>query len=353
VLLDGEGGKDGLRTLILERRQADLGDGKGRLSTSLVGSTVTISEESAGLPFGFKLAGISGTMGGAVASGPSGSPAGIAIALSGLPAEGERLQVALDLPDGSRETVVLTARVSGSSAAEDGSFLIGADASATAANLKAALDLTLTHRGATALAAASAMVAADDLTGASVSTPVRRIAGPPFATATAFAASGSRPTITWYAGDDDASGDARASQVATVDRGLTLGVGARADEPSLQYAVSAFAALAAETGTGGDAIASGRYQALAARASARFSGPQQGQDLRDISVDLAHAAGAMGEAKERLSGRKAFFESVLSDVQTPSVEEVSVAILALQTRVPASDQTTASLARLNLADYLR
>lgn len=353
LLLDGDGARAGLRTLIDERRQADLGDGKGRLATGLAGSTVSLSEESAGLPFGFKLAGLNGSLSGATLAAPAGVPAAASIALTTVPAVGERILIDLDLPDGSRETLTLTARNSGAAGAEDGSFLIGADATATAANLKAALDLALTGRAATALAASSAMVAADDLTSASVSVPARRIAGPPFAAASAYAAAGSRPAVTWYVGDDDAAGAARSSQTATVDRGLTLGTGARADEPALRRAVAGFAVLAAETGAGGDAVASGRYRALAARASARFSGPQQGQEIRDITTELTYAAGAMGLAKERLASRQAFYEEALADIQTPSMEELSAAILGLQTRLQASYQTTASIARLNLADYLR
>src|SRR5215470_2780074 len=78
-VLSGNGAQAGLRQLISERNQADLGGpgGLGRLSIpAAVGTNVTMSETLSG-PFGFKLAGVNSTLTGAVVTGPAGAPPSI------------------------------------------------------------------------------------------------------------------------------------------------------------------------------------------------------------------------------------------------------------------------------------
>ncbi|MFJ5370894.1 flagellin, partial [Bosea sp. CER48] len=61
-IMNGDGaGKAGLKQLIDERRQADLGSGTGRLTTGGTGTTATIAEEATVHPYGFKIAGVSGS----------------------------------------------------------------------------------------------------------------------------------------------------------------------------------------------------------------------------------------------------------------------------------------------------
>ena len=45
-------------------------------------------------------------------------------------------------------------------------------------------------------------------------------------------------------------------------------------------------------------------------------------------------------------------QGALGDIEQPSIEELSASILALQTRLQASYQVTASLSKLSLANYL-
>lgn len=60
LIMDGDASHAGLKQLISERRQADLGAaGLGRLVTGGAGTNATIAEEAAGLPYGFKLTGAS------------------------------------------------------------------------------------------------------------------------------------------------------------------------------------------------------------------------------------------------------------------------------------------------------
>src|SRR6266851_1898930 len=75
-ILNGNGAQAGLKQIIAERNQADLGaTGLGRLVIpAAAGTVVSVSEDVAGSPFGFKLAGINSSLTGAAVTGPAGSP---------------------------------------------------------------------------------------------------------------------------------------------------------------------------------------------------------------------------------------------------------------------------------------
>ena len=82
-ILNGNGAQAGLTQVITERPQADVGSGLGRLLIPATGggSIVTVSEDVAGSPFGFKLASVNSTLTGATVTGPSGSPKSISVDL--------------------------------------------------------------------------------------------------------------------------------------------------------------------------------------------------------------------------------------------------------------------------------
>ncbi len=350
ALLEGSPGKDGLRTLITERRQADLGDGLGRLSLGVAGAVVTLGEEAAGLPFGIKLNGIRSGLSNAAQAGPTGAPAAKTVTLTGAPSEGETIDFDLTLPDGSKETLRLTARTVLRPGTAEAAFAIDADPVVTAGNLKTALDTALRAAAREKLNAASAIVATRDLLEGSASVAPPRIAGPPFASATGFAAPGTRNTVIWFAGDDTTT-DPRRSQTATIDRGLTVGVGSTANEAAIRNTIAGFAALAADQFSATDTSAQGRFRALSERISAELT-PENGQRLQDISAELSISGASMGAANSRHLQRSALLEEAVANIEKPSLEELSAGILGLQTRLQASYQATASISRLSLADYL-
>src|SRR5213593_1124397 len=154
-ILNGEGTRAGFKQILAERNQADLGAGLGRLVIpAAAGTTVSVAEDVAGSPFGFKLVGAASTLGGATVSGPSGSPAGISVNLGANPADGQTVTFSFRLPDGSTEDLTLAATASATPGA--GQFAIGANAAATAANLQAALVTAVGKLARTSLSAASA-----------------------------------------------------------------------------------------------------------------------------------------------------------------------------------------------------
>ncbi|KQP40730.1 hypothetical protein ASF49_20385 [Methylobacterium sp. Leaf104] len=133
TILNGDVAKglDGLKTLIAEQKNADLGTGTGRLSanvTGTTGQTVTISEDGTGAAgtetranFGFRLLSATSSNAAAIAASattPATAPA-VTFTLAKPPAEGDRLRIAVNQPDGTQSFVDLTAKASATPGATD------------------------------------------------------------------------------------------------------------------------------------------------------------------------------------------------------------------------------------------
>jgi len=173
-LLDGTSTQAGLTQLIAERAVADGTTGLGRLVISSPNTVTTgtpptttsttsfsVSEDSAGSPFGLKLGAVSSTLTGATVSGPSGSPASVSFSLGSTnPSPGGQVTLNFDLPDGTTSSVTLTA--SSQNPPPSGTFSIGATPAATAANLNSALNTAIGTLANTQLVAASAVAAGND-----------------------------------------------------------------------------------------------------------------------------------------------------------------------------------------------
>jgi len=77
------------------------------------------------------------------------------------------------------------------------------------------------------------------------------------------------------------------------------------------------------------------------------------QTVRDIETDLASAQTTMSAAKSRHQQTTATLSDFLQQIQGVSNEDVGARILALQTRMQASMQTTAMLFQTSLVNYIR
>ena len=101
-IMNGDGARAGLKQVIAERNQADLGsNGLGRLAVSAPTVTsVAVAEDAAGSPFGLKLAGVISTLGNATVYGPTGVPPAVSVALTGLPTTEIACSFALRSPTG-------------------------------------------------------------------------------------------------------------------------------------------------------------------------------------------------------------------------------------------------------------
>jgi hypothetical protein len=172
TILNGTGSQAGLKQVIAERAQADGTTALGRLvitaPTVAAPTTVSVAEDVAGSPFGLKLSSVSSTLTGATVTGPSGSPNGISISLGAAtnPNPGDQITVTFNLPDGTTDSVQLTA--SNTTPAPANSFAIATlpggapDPATTAANLNNALNTAIGKLANTSLVAASAVAAGHD-----------------------------------------------------------------------------------------------------------------------------------------------------------------------------------------------
>jgi flagellar hook-associated protein 3 FlgL len=164
-ILNGTATQAGLKQVIAERQQADLGtNGLGRLAISSLTAPavgVQVAEGAAGSPFGFKLNSVTSSLTNATVTGPSGSPPSVSVDMTaGNPNPGDQISYTFNLPDGTTESVQLTA--TSTTPPPTGSFAIGATPAATAANLQSALNTSIGTLANTSLMAASAVEAGDN-----------------------------------------------------------------------------------------------------------------------------------------------------------------------------------------------
>jgi len=474
VMLNGTGTQAGLTQLINERRQADQGTGlMGHLTVSSPPATTTvISLAEDGSSFGLKLGAITSSLTGASVTQPTGSPPAATIDLGAVnPNDGDKIAFNFNLPDGTSETISLTATTT--NPPPTGSFLIGADTVATTANLQATLTSSIQTLSDTSLVAASAISASDNffnpsatIAGSAVNnqatipgpitgntalsgvagtdslaasfaagntitvngTPITfvasgatgnqlnitdsvqtllakidsisgattpstisggvitlhgadaanfsisssnaaafaalgfsapatatpaplRVNGPPFATAGNLIGGTSANTVSWYTGEN-AAGSARGTAVARVDQGVTVQYGARANEQALRYQLQNIAVFAAVTTNANNPNSKAQVNALQQRISANLA-PQTGQQsIQDMQAEFAGAQTAIKAATDRQTQLKGMAQAMLDSIEGVNTDEVATKILALQTNLQASYQTTSMLYQTSLTKYL-
>jgi flagellar hook-associated protein 3 FlgL len=474
-IMNGTTTQAGLKQVIAERKQADVGTaGLGRLViTSPTTTSVQVAEDVAGSPFGLKLNSISSSLTGATVTGPSGSPAGISIDLGATnPNNGDKVSFTFDLPDGSTESIALTA--SSATPQPAGSFAIGVSSTATAANLNAALNTAIGTLANTSLVAASAMQAGNDffnttgtatgsvvnnhattpapITGAtalsgavgtdslgasfaagdtitvngtpisfvasgatgnqlnitdnvqtlltkidsitgtstpstisggvislhtdnaaslSVSSsntaafaalgfsatatatvPPLRVGGSPLGSATSLVSGTPANTISWYTGNPGPTATARASATARVDTSVKVEYGIQADEPAIRSQLQALAVFSAVTTSTTNPNGAGQVSALSQRVTQALTAQPGKQTIQDIQTDLATAQATISDATARQKQAKGMLQSIVDQTETISPDQVASQLLALQTSLQASYQTTSMLSQMSLVKYL-
>ena len=443
---DPDNGLDGLKTLIAEQKRADLGtEGNGRLTQSLSGSGITLTEDAsaeARANFGFSLVGATASAGSTITAGlTAGTAATVTPAFAENPADGTRVRVAVNLPDGSQATYDLTARTSPAAGSTD-SFAIGASPEETAANLqtllkslpgegaiasaqsatppglsarfeggspaslalsvtgtpKAGDTLTLTlalHDGTTttikltARGSADAASASTFAIGASpeetaanlsgtLSNALKLAAGTDLAASSTtrasanffeggpaaglaprrvsadgngYAAEASAGTVIWYRGDDAA--DPRGTATVQVGASRTIEIGAQANEAAIRKTMAGLAAVAAETFTDATgAVDTARFNATAERVSAILTPDADQAGLEALGTDFGLAASSMANAKSVASATRVTLESSLDGVDTVSTQEVAAKLVSLQTQLQASYKVTSMLSEMSLVNYI-
>ena len=350
-MLDGQGSRAGLKQIISERQQADLGTaGTGRLTvTAPTATSVSVGDEAS--PFGIKLSSASSTLSNATVTGPTGTPpSNMTVDFTGVPNEGDALTLRVTLPDGSTENITMTATTK--SPPGNGQFTIGATAADTAANFQSSLNTTISKFAQTSLTAASAVQASNEFFNADINHPPLRVDGPPFDSATGLVAGTAANSVIWYTGEAG-SDPARGTATAQIDRSLSVDYGVRANEEGIRDIVKNVATLAAVNINSTSPNAADLSAALNNRLTASLSNSDGGQTVVDIQAELAGAQTSMTAAKARHQQTSATVGDYLQQISGVSNEEVAAQILALQTRMQASMQTTAMLFQTSLVNYLK
>jgi flagellin-like hook-associated protein FlgL len=350
-ILNGDGLKSGLKQLINERRQADVGtSGLGRLVVGAPGGSTTTLSEDAVSPFGFKLAGVTTTILTAVVSGAAGTPPSMSFGFGATnPNDGDTIKFTFTLPDGTKRDLLLTA--TSSTTPGPGQFSIGANATVTAANFRTALTQGLGTLANTELVAASAVAAGNDFFNTDAAHPPQRVNGPPFGSATALINGTASNTMAWYQGDNGTD-DPRTTAIARVDQSLSVDYGARASEQGLRLTVQNLAVFTAMQFSSSDPNGAAQYSALRDRVGAALTGGPNQQSVDDIAGQLAGAQVALNNAKDRHDQTDTTLQNLLQGVQGAPTEQVAAQILTLQTSLQATLQTTAMLLQTTILKYL-
>jgi flagellar hook-associated protein 3 FlgL len=342
-ILNGNGAQAGLVQVINERLQADVGTGSGRLVIGGSGSSVSLADDSATSPFGFKVASINSNLTGATVT--SSSPPSVAVNLGANPNAGDTISFGLTLPDGSSQTVTLQATTDSPPGANQ--FTIGANATATAGNLQTALTTAVTSLAQTALPAASAIAAANDFFN---SNPPLRVSGTP-ASSTSLVAGTPANTVFWYTGE---SGSTPALQTAMAQVGpsTTIAYGMRANEQAITSLVANVAVLAATTYSASDPNAQTNYDALSQKVAANLDGQPGTQQISDIESDLVNAQTNMSNATNLNTQTQTTLSGMMQSIDGVNQNQIGEQILTLQNSLSASLSVTARLAQLSLVNFL-
>jgi hypothetical protein len=158
-------------------------------------------------------------------------------------------------------------------------------------------------------------------------------------------------TVSWYNGETGTD-SARGTAVAQVDQSITVQYGARADEQALRSQLQTVAVFAAVTTSATDPNANAQVAALNQRIAQNLATVPGQQSIQDIQADFAGAQASIKTTTDRQTQTKAITQTMLDSIEGINNDEVATKILALQTALQASYQTTASLYQMSLTKFL-
>ncbi|QDZ10804.1 hypothetical protein [Devosia ginsengisoli] len=273
-------------------------EGLGRLGIATSGGGVTLTEKSpVSAAHGFQIADVSADTANINTTYTGADPSSVNVAFSATLTPGEKVSVTLQDPDGTTRTVQLTA-VTGKAVA--GQFSIGGSADENAENFAKGLELALTQ---------TAMLA---------------------------------------------EGNPRQSVTAQVDDSTRVAYGLEANESGFLRMIRTLGAMSVETYQDSDPNALAKFDAMALRQQSEMSEAHNSErgSIEILTMELAVAQIANNNSAERHTNYKAQLDNLLSDIETVSKEDVAMEILALQTRLQASYQTTSMVSKLSLVNFI-
>ena len=182
--------------------------------------------------------------------------------------------------------------------------------------------------------------------------PPLRVSGTsPVSSATSLVAGTPANTVQWYTGNSG-PGSARASSTARIDSAITVQYGAQANESAIRSQLQSIAVFAAFTASPTGSNSAAQISALSQRTATNLT-PQPGQQtISDIQSDFARAQTVMKDASARQAQSQTMLQDMVDSTETVSTQTVASEILALQTSLQASYQTTSMMSQLSLTKYL-
>jgi hypothetical protein len=133
---------------------------------------------------------------------------------------------------------------------------------------------------------------------------------------------------------------------------MSVAYGMRATEQGLRSIVQAVAVFASATFSATDPNGAQAYAALQQRVGTVLAGAPGQQKVLDIAAELGGSQATIGAAQERHRQTGATLSGLLDSVEGVRLEEVGAQVLALQTNLQASMQTTALLSRTTIHDFI-
>jgi hypothetical protein len=128
--------------------------------------------------------------------------------------------------------------------------------------------------------------------------------------------------------------------------------GAQANESAIRSQLQSIAVFAAFTVSPTGANSAAQISAISQRIATNLT-PQPGQQtIADIQTDFARAQTVMKDTSARQAQTQTMLQTMVDNTETVSTQQVASEILALQTALQASYQTTSMMSQLTLTKYL-
>jgi hypothetical protein len=128
--------------------------------------------------------------------------------------------------------------------------------------------------------------------------------------------------------------------------------GAQANESAIRSQLQSIAVYAAVTLSPTATNSAAAISALSQRTATNLT-PQPGQQtIQEIQSDFAASQTIMTDASARQTQTQTMLQTMVDNTETVSTQTVASEILALQTSLQASYQTTSMLSQLSLTKYL-
>jgi len=354
LILNGDAARAGLREVTDERLRADLGaNGLGRLDLSidpLTPTVVSLREDSA-TAFGFDIVSIDDDLSGVDVIFAAGEPATVDVDFAAQPEIGDTVRFFLNLPDGTQETITLTA---GGQPSDPGAFAIGASEAETAANFEAVLRAEISRVASTELSAVSRLISADNFFNTEAGRLPQRIdtSGGLPETATGLVDATAQDTVFYYTGQNDAN-DPRVGLTARVDETISVNYGLRANEEALRNNLATLAAFSiADFTSGTNQENQAAYAALASRANDALAIRVSEPSIQSVIQEIAGIQAIAGNADQRHTIAINALDGIREDIERADPTEVALQLLGLQTAIEASFSASARISELSLLEFI-